>query len=151
MRCVRPKRLVEAVQFAERDRSVLQRDHVFDDGVVIGGVRRAPRERIESCEHVIGWFAGLIVLWSSRAWTTRDEWIGGLIIPGGLTTVALVALTAVGLSSCEWSSDSAGVSVWRIADGSTLPCGGQIRPPQRRQHPHCWCTTVVVEEVPGDM
>jgi hypothetical protein len=81
------KRLVEAVQFAEQDRSLLQRHHVFDDALVIGGVRRAPRERIESYEHVVGWFAGLIVLWSSRAWTTRDEWIGGgLIIPGGLAT-----------------------------------------------------------------
>lgn len=32
----------------------------------------------------IGWLAGLIFLWGSRAWTTRDKWIGTLLIPGGL-------------------------------------------------------------------
>jgi hypothetical protein len=35
---------------------------------------------------VVGWFAGLVLLWSSRAWTTRDKWIGTLVIPGGLAT-----------------------------------------------------------------
>lgn len=34
----------------------------------------------------LGWIAGLILLWSSRAWTTRDKWIGTLILPGGLAT-----------------------------------------------------------------
>jgi hypothetical protein len=35
---------------------------------------------------VVGWFAGLVLLWSSRAWTTRDKWVGTLVIPGGLAT-----------------------------------------------------------------
>jgi hypothetical protein len=30
----------------------------------------------------IGWLAGLILLWSSRAWSTVDKWIGTLIVPG---------------------------------------------------------------------
>ena len=34
----------------------------------------------------VGWLVGLILLWSSRAWTTRDKWIGTLVIPGGLVT-----------------------------------------------------------------
>jgi hypothetical protein len=33
---------------------------------------------------VFGWIAGLVLLWSSQDWTTRDKWIGTLIIPGGL-------------------------------------------------------------------
>jgi uncharacterized membrane protein len=33
---------------------------------------------------VIGWVIGLILLWSSPVWTSRDKWIGSLIIPGGL-------------------------------------------------------------------
>jgi hypothetical protein len=41
---------------------------------------------------VFGWFAGLILLWSSRAWTTRDKWIGTLVVPGGLATSVLVGL-----------------------------------------------------------
>ena len=32
----------------------------------------------------IGWLAGVILLWSSKAWTTRDKWIGTLFVPGGL-------------------------------------------------------------------
>lgn len=44
----------------------------------------------------IGWIAGLILLWSSRLWTTRDKLIGTLIIPGGLAgAVVLLATTAL--------------------------------------------------------
>ena len=39
----------------------------------------------------VGWIAGLVLLWSSRAWDRRDKWIGTLIVPGGLAT-AVVAL-----------------------------------------------------------
>ena len=38
----------------------------------------------------IGWVAGLVLLWNSRAWTTGEKWIGTLVIPGGLATSALV-------------------------------------------------------------
>jgi hypothetical protein len=43
-----------------------------------------------------GWIAGLILLWSSRAWTTRDKWIGTLVVPGGLATSVLIGLVATG-------------------------------------------------------
>jgi uncharacterized membrane protein len=33
---------------------------------------------------VIGWIVGVILLWASQAWTTRDKLIGTLILPGGL-------------------------------------------------------------------
>ena len=45
---------------------------------------------------VLGWFGGLILLWSSRAWTTRDKWIGTLVIPGGLATSVVIGLIAIG-------------------------------------------------------
>jgi hypothetical protein len=38
-------------------------------GVFIGGV---------------GWLIGVILLWSSRAWSTGDKWLGTLVLPGGL-------------------------------------------------------------------
>jgi hypothetical protein len=44
----------------------------------------------------LGWFAGLILLWNSRAWTTRAKWIGTLVIPGGLATSVLIGLIAIG-------------------------------------------------------
>jgi HAAS len=45
----------------------------------------------------VGWFAGLILLWSSRAWTARDKWIGTLVIPGGLATSVFIGLIAIGV------------------------------------------------------
>jgi len=35
-----------------------------------------------------------VLLWSSRAWTTRDKWIGTLVVPGGLVPAAIMALVA---------------------------------------------------------
>jgi hypothetical protein len=32
----------------------------------------------------VGWIAGVVLLWSSSLWTTRDKLIGTLIVPGGL-------------------------------------------------------------------
>jgi uncharacterized membrane protein len=43
----------------------------------------------------VGWIVGLVLLWSSRAWTIRDKLIGTLIVPGGLAT-AVVALLDLG-------------------------------------------------------
>ncbi len=43
----------------------------------------------------VGWVAGLVLLWSSRAWTTRDKWIGTLVIPGGLATSVLIGLIVI--------------------------------------------------------
>ena len=34
----------------------------------------------------VGWLVGLVLLWSSRLWTTRDKLIGTLIVPGGIAT-----------------------------------------------------------------
>jgi hypothetical protein len=35
----------------------------------------------------IGWLIGVVLLWTSSAWTTREKLIGTLVIPGGLGTV----------------------------------------------------------------
>ena len=49
-----------------------------------------------------GWFAGLILLWSSRAWSTRDKWIGTLVVPGGLAISVFIGLTAIGTASKKY-------------------------------------------------
>jgi hypothetical protein len=46
-----------------------------------------------------GWIAGVILLWSSRAWTIRDKVIATLVIPGGLATGVLIGLYATGVPS----------------------------------------------------
>jgi HAAS domain-containing protein len=49
-----------------------------------------------------GWLVGVILLWSSRAWTTREKWIGTLLVPGGLALpfFLLGAATMSGGRSC---------------------------------------------------
>jgi hypothetical protein len=44
----------------------------------------------------VGWLVGLVLLWSSRAWATRDKWIGTLVIPGGLATSVFIGLFLLG-------------------------------------------------------
>jgi hypothetical protein len=70
----------------------------------------------------IGWVAGLILLWSSRAWTTGEKWIGTLVIPGGLATSVIVGLIAIGAPAKKLCSATPG-SVQRCVDatGQTIP------------------------------
>jgi hypothetical protein len=44
----------------------------------------------------VGWVVGLILLWRSRAWTTRDKLIGTLVLPGGLFMTGLLLVLALG-------------------------------------------------------
>jgi hypothetical protein len=43
-----------------------------------------------------GWVVGVVLLWSSRAWTTTDKLIGTLVLPGGLFATLALVLLAVG-------------------------------------------------------
>jgi|tagenome__1003787_1003787.scaffolds.fasta_scaffold20910961_3 uncharacterized membrane protein len=48
---------------------------------------------------LVGWLAGVVLLWTSNLWTRRDKLIGTLVIPGGLATGMLalsITLTGVG-------------------------------------------------------
>jgi hypothetical protein len=56
----------------------------------------------------VGWFVGLFLLWTSRAWTTRDKWIGTLVIPGGLATSVIVGLIAIGEPTKKFCTVSPG-------------------------------------------
>lgn len=50
---------------------------------------------------VVGWIVGLVLLWSSQAWTTRDKIVGTLVLPGGLFTSVVLVLIAGGSSHEE--------------------------------------------------
>jgi hypothetical protein len=60
----------------------------------------------------VGWIAGVIFLWSSPRWTTRDKWIGTLVIPGGIATgvVAFLALAMASGSKCVSTAYSPGAT-----------------------------------------
>jgi hypothetical protein len=47
----------------------------------------------------VGWVVGVVLLWRSRAWTTRDKLIGTLVLPGGLLVTVVLLVLALGRSS----------------------------------------------------
>jgi len=56
---------------------------------------------------IVGWFVGVVLLWSSRIWTLRDKLIGTLVVPGGLATGAFLmtfAATTSSGGSCSYST-----------------------------------------------
>lgn len=52
----------------------------------------------------VGWLAGVILLWSSRAWKTWEKWLGTLVIPGGLASVPIVGLVGSSTEGCYSTS-----------------------------------------------
>lgn len=44
----------------------------------------------------VGWFVGVVLLWRSRAWTTKDKLIGTFVLPGGLSATAVILVLALG-------------------------------------------------------
>jgi uncharacterized membrane protein len=71
----------------------------------------------------IGWFVGLVLLWVSEAWTTREKLVGTLLVPGGLLPAFLILTGGVGgySESCGSTSDPAtGVVVEVCTGGPSL-------------------------------
>ncbi|MGD0166309.1 MAG: hypothetical protein ABSC51_03345 [Gaiellaceae bacterium] len=74
---------------------------------------------------VIGWLAGVALLWRSRIWTLRDKLIGTLVLPGGL--LALVIAVWINLMSIGHSSSSEPVRCFSTNDGGTCLGGTTSR------------------------
>lgn len=59
------------------------------------------------------WVAGVVLLWRSRAWSTRDKLVGTLLVPGGVAFAAYVVVdgwlllrdACAGPDGCYWSID----------------------------------------------
>ena len=47
---------------------------------------------------LIGWVVGVVLLWISPAWTSREKWLGTLVVPGGLGLPVYLLLFAGGQS-----------------------------------------------------
>ncbi len=60
---------------------------------------------------VVGWVVGVVFLWMSTVWTTREKLIGTFIVPGGLLLPLGLALTPVQVSSCSSIRGPGGTSV----------------------------------------
>lgn len=70
---------------------------------------------------VLGWFIGVVLLWISDAWSTRDKLVGTLLFPGGLLLPLGLGVFAGGASGCdtavgtECPPDSGGSGAWQVA------------------------------------
>lgn len=73
---------------------------------------------------VLGWFGGLILLWSSPTWTVRDKWIGTFVVPGGLATPLFLGVLLSSHPQC--------FNVERLPGGPVVThcTGGQSTPTQ---------------------
>ena len=49
---------------------------------------------------VLGWFIGIVLLWISDAWSTRDKLVGTLLVPGGLLLPVALGVLASESSGC---------------------------------------------------
>lgn len=68
---------------------------------------------------VVGWFVGVILLWSSRVWTTGEKLAGTLLFPGGLLLPGALTLGAIGARSCIGVVAPAGVAPGRVVQECT--------------------------------
>ncbi len=58
---------------------------------------------------VVGWIIGVVLLWASSAWSTREKWIGTLLFPGGLGLPFLLLAGGIGGYTCY--SDGSGAEI----------------------------------------
>ena len=73
---------------------------------------------------VIGWFVGLVLLWASEAWTTREKILGTVLVPGGLLPAFLILSGALGGygESCSSTIDPAtGATLETVCTGGPSP------------------------------
>jgi hypothetical protein len=72
---------------------------------------------------ILGWFIGVALLWTSRAWVTRDKLIGTLLIPGGLLAPLFLGLASAGSGGCVEVSEPGRPAVQVHCVPSTFPRG----------------------------
>jgi hypothetical protein len=68
---------------------------------------------------IIGWVLGVILLWASRVWSTREKLIGTLLVPGGLSAVLFLAVFGSG-ATCT-GSGGAGRPTIEHCTGTAIP------------------------------
>lgn len=61
---------------------------------------------------ILGWFVGVILLWSRGAWSYRDRLVGTLLLPGGL---------CAGVGLLFYGTHSTGLCASVIRAGSAAP------------------------------
>jgi hypothetical protein len=50
---------------------------------------------------ILGWLVGVVLLWASEVWTTREKLIGTLVVPGGLALPLFLLAMGAYSESCS--------------------------------------------------
>lgn len=75
----------------------------------------------------VGWVGGVILLWRSRAWTTRDKLIGTLVLPRGLLLSVPLRDTLFSVSLGSWEANFARTA-WLDSRRPRSVCSARCRP-----------------------
>jgi uncharacterized membrane protein len=77
----------------------------------------------------VGWFVGVVLLWTSRVWRTRDKLLGTLVVPGGLALpfFFLATIPSGSFTACSGTSET-----FVSTPGGLIPHGST--------HTHCATT-----------
>jgi uncharacterized membrane protein len=78
---------------------------------------------------IVGWFVGVVLLWISDAWNSRDKFIGTLVVPGGLAGALgfVLMLSSVPTSvSCEVTGSGVGPDSSCVSHSSTSGAAGVL-------------------------
>jgi hypothetical protein len=68
-----------------------------------------------------GWVIGLIFLWMSSVWTTKEKILGTLIVPGGLLPALYLTLVPTSFRTCtQYTVDGATVSECSGPNGTNV-------------------------------
>ena len=49
---------------------------------------------------VVGWFVGVVLLWTSETWSTGEKLLGTLLVPGGLALPLFLLTVGTSVNSC---------------------------------------------------
>ena len=73
---------------------------------------------------VVGWIVGVVLLWSSRAWTVGQKLLGTFVLPGGMAGVLLVWVLPA-----RWPSQACTTVTGEGMQGATLCAADSAAPP----------------------
>ena len=65
--------------------------------------------------YLVGWIAGVVFLWLSDVWSTRQKIIGTLFVPGGLVAPLILFLSPTSYTSC--STSGVGAEATTVCEG----------------------------------
>ncbi len=67
--------------------------------------------------YLVGWIAGVVFLWLSDVWTTRQKIIGTLFVPGGLVAPLILFLGSVNFTGSSCSTSGVGGEATTVCEG----------------------------------